>query len=325
MAVYTVLNREEVAAFIGPVGIGPLVSFEGVFAGIDNSNYFITTDQSDFRREERTAPLQHFVLTIFESIPAEKLSSYIDLTTLLNHRGLPVPCPITDSHGTAMHPLHGKPALLTPKIAGEAPLQPSPVQCRAIGKALAGIHRVTQDSNLQLRSRDLDWLAQQAGTLAARLPVDEQPLLAEVSRFQQLASQHPGLPQAIIHGDLFRDNTLFEGDNLNGIIDFNTAHYGYLLLDLAIVANDWCSDDEGRLLPALAEPLIDSYQRERPLQQAEKALWNDFLRLGAARFWVSRLAARHEASKPGELVETKDPDQYRAILKRRICEPETID
>ena len=46
MAVYTVLEQQEIAAFIEPFGIGPLLSFEGITAGVENTNYRITTDHS---------------------------------------------------------------------------------------------------------------------------------------------------------------------------------------------------------------------------------------------------------------------------------------
>ena len=68
MAVYTPLEREEIEAFTGSYGLGPLVDFEGVADGIENTNYFVATDESERATENFTDPTRHFVLTIFENI-----------------------------------------------------------------------------------------------------------------------------------------------------------------------------------------------------------------------------------------------------------------
>ncbi|MEM6583970.1 MAG: phosphotransferase, partial [Pseudomonadota bacterium] len=277
MAVYTVLDQVEVATFVDSFGLGQLVSLEQILSGADNSSFFIVT-QSSAEPDRAPDGMGQFVLTLFESIPEERLTPYIELTRILHEHDLPVPCPICDSDGKAVHRVHGKPAVLTPRIAGQAPSHPGVAQCMALGESLAAIHQVTQNANLAVQGRDLDWLAAQAHELAARLPASELTLLGEVQHFQQLAERHPTLPQAVIHGDLFRDNTLFIGDRLQAIIDFNTAHNGPLILDLAIAANDWCSDPEGRLVPSLSESLVAGYQRVRPLLEVEKKLWSDSLR-----------------------------------------------
>ena len=66
------------------------------------------------------------------------------------------------------------------------------------------------------------------------------------------------LPTGIIHGDLFRDNVLFDGDRLTGLLDFHHASKGWLVYDLAVTANDWCSDTDGAL---------DEGQGQRPARR----------------------------------------------------------
>ena len=48
-------------------------------------------------------------------------------------------------------------------------------------------------------------------------------------------------PTGFIHSDLFRDNTLFQGDQLQGILDFYELNQDEWLFDIAISINDFCT------------------------------------------------------------------------------------
>ncbi len=325
MAVYTVLERQNIIAFIAPFGIGPLIDYEGVAAGTDNTNYFIRTDQSALSSEARTEPFRTFVLTLFENISAGELVFYSDLSTALNHYPLyplPIPCPLTDADGKSLHWIAAKPALLVPKVNGKHPEQPSLAQCASIGQTMAHMHQCCLDLKLtHCGPRSPQWLQALAQTLHPTLPTEEQTLLAIIPPFFAKVASYPDLPQAVIHSDLFRDNVLFEGDQLKGIIDFNHAGSDYLLMDLAITVNDWCSDAQGHLIPALRDKLVSAYSEVRPLSTNEQKLWHDFLCVAAARFWASRLATKQQDLlnvEPGRLGEYKDPNVYKTMLLCRL-------
>lgn len=329
MAVYTVIDRDDVEAFIEPFGIGPLIDYEGVAAGIENSNYFLSTDQSNHPSELRTEPVRHYVLTIFETASVEELEFFVELTTFLSLKGLPVPCPCKDADGVAIQRLQCKPALLVEKMPGQHPDNPSPRQCQTMGKTLAEVHLACLSADFKHRgSRSLDWLQQQADAMSPQLEKTDRELLDEIPRLIQQCKDHPDLPRAVIHGDLFRDNTLFQNDDLTGLIDFNSAGEGFLMYDLAVVINDWCSQPSGELDQELVSAMLTAYQQVRPFTADEKTLWPDFLSLAAARFWVSRLAVQLSAEPnqlPGGLVEHKDPHVYKTLLLQRLHDPHHID
>ncbi len=322
MAVYTPLEPQQVATFIKPFGIGELVDMEGVADGVENTNYFISTDHAQLISEERNNPIQYYVLTLFESLSSAELAFYVDFTDLLGNEGLPVPSALRDSNGVAIHSLAQKPALLLPKLAGAHPAVPSLEQCTAIGQALARLHRVSQASAYYHHgTRDLAWLAASAETMTNDLEPHDADLLGSIRQAQQAVADSAGLPQAVIHGDLFRDNCLFEGDELTGLIDFYSASTGHLLLDLAVTVNDWCSMADGSLDLERCHALVSAYRQRRPITDNEREHWNHFLILAAARFWLSRLNARlhpGESAAEGRLVTLKDPAQYRDILRDRV-------
>lgn len=323
MAVYTTLDRDEITAFIEPFGIGPLLEYEGVAAGIENTNYFLRTDRHDPTDEDHIRRPGEYVLTLFETQPLEDIRFHVQLTQLLARRGLPVPAPIADSNGQALHTLLGKPTVLIPRIRGHHPKTPTTTQCHAIGSTLAQIHRVALDAGLQHPGhRSLAWLEQTAASVRPFLSPEETALLDQ--QLQEL----PGLqtlPQSIIHGDLFRDNALFDDNQLVAVIDFFSAGSGYLLLDLAVVANDWCYQAGEGLDTHRLAALLSGYQLKRSVGVNERVLWPQLLQLAALRFWVSRLQARHapeQRRRPGTLVALKDPSEYRNILQWHCQNPQ---
>ena len=128
------------------------------------------------------------------------------------------------------------------------------------------------------------------------------------------------MPQGSIHADLFHDNALFDGDRLGGIIDFDYACYGTLIYDLAVIMNDWCLLADGQLDAGRMESLLQAYHQVRPLQDREHEALPLMLRVGALRFWLSRLNDLN-FPLPGELTFSKDPDEFRNMLMLRRDSP----
>lgn len=333
MAVYTVLEREQIETLIKPFGIGPLVDFQGVSEGLENTSYFFSTDHSALAAEELSAPIQHYVLTVFEELTMAELPFYIDLTRALNESGLQVPCPLCDYNGSALQRVAEKPALIFPKISGTHPSAVSNQHCLAMGEALAKMHLLSQtlalnNTNQGISCRGSQWLQDSAEQLSAVLDTDDQALIQQalapylaLIRKNDDSQEGSALPCGIIHNDLFRDNTLFEGDQLAAIIDFYSATEGYLLIDLAIVVNDWCSKEDGSLDQQRYDALMTAYTQQRPFSTEEKTHWHTVLAVCACRFWMSRLLIQHfsrNEHRQGCLVPHKDPEEYKRILEHHL-------
>jgi len=340
MAVYTVLERDELEAFIQPFGLGPLIDARAVADGVENTTYFLDIDNSTPADETSTAPVRHFVLTVFEEITFDELPFYVGVTTALSEAGLPVPCPLRDYNGVAIKQIQGKPALLFPRVEGRHPRQADAAKCRIIGDMLARMHAAGRTLHANRKGQTFNgcrsprWVLEAVPQVINMVSADDATLMRdEAARLAQLLPQLETLPQGIIHNDLFRDNTLFvatsrEGGSdaaLSGIIDFYNAAQGPLLMDVAIAVNDWCSRDDAQLDPALTSALLAAYAAVRPFTREEATLWPAVIRAAALRFWVSRLVSARTAAKTGGLVARKNPDEYRAILvaRRNACLPLT--
>lgn len=321
MAVYTVLDEQTLRELTARFDAGRLLSFSRISEGIENSNYLIAVAQPGAENTRK-----EYVLTIAESQNLQDIEFIARLTNLLRDQGLPVPAPIANAHGQRVLLIEGKPCVLVPRIEGRHPLHPSVRQCEAIGIALGRLHAVTLASGLRHPGhRSLDWLMDLASQVRGELTHQELDLLdREVAAAKRLIRAGNDLPKAIIHGDLFRDNTLFLGDQLIGIIDFFSAGDGFLLFDLAVVANDWCTTAGHRPDPTKTRALLTGYASRRPPLARETGYWNDFLRLAALRFWVSRLAERQKrrgAPATGAFPTGKNPSQYKDILLGHTLQP----
>jgi Ser/Thr protein kinase RdoA (MazF antagonist) len=90
-----------------------------------------------------------------------------------------------------------------------------------------------------------------------------------------------GLPRGVVHHDAHCWNVLFQDDRLVALIDFDDAHEGYLLADIARLIATWAADLSTSNPLDLEKSLqvVREYQRHRPLTEAERELLPDFLLL----------------------------------------------
>ncbi len=307
MSVYTAVPRARLETLLTCFQAGRLVSVAGIAGGIENSNFFVTTGHSEM------------VLTLFEHLEFEQVAGYMHLLDWLSERGLPVPRPFEDRKGQLIRVVEGKPAAFFPRFPGAIRQAPAAAHCAAAGAALGRLHRAGLDyPALWANPYDLQW----ARDMAAHLPDGGPPLLRDELAYQAELDRR-GCPKGLIHGDLFRDNVLFEDERVSALLDFYNAGRDLLIYDLAITVNDWCVEADGELDPQRVAALAQAYHRERKIRREELRIWPAMLRAGALRFWVSRLRDQH-FPRDGALTFQKDPEVFRQMLQRRMAAPERV-
>ncbi len=309
MSVFTSVSVQELQVWLQDYAVGEVVELKCFSSGITNTYYFVTTTQGKY------------VLTLFEHNTLEELPYFIDLMSHLSAHGVPCPQPIVNNTGISLHMLNGKPAVLISCLNGRDISSPEPRHCAEVGTVLAKMHLAGQSfvenviDQPHRNPRDIDWRIRTAEQVMPHLALADQALLKDTLAFQATLDVS-ALPKGIIHADLFRDNVLFDGDKVGGLIDFYYACNDVLAYDLAITVNDWCVQADGTLDDARLHAMLEAYQAVRPLTEAEYSAWNSMLRIAALRFWLSRLYDKIYP-QDGELTHAKDPDHFKNILKLR--------
>lgn len=328
MAVFTTVGREVLAGWLDRYEVGVLLDFEGIPSGIENTNYFVAVAPAGAPAPAgRVRP--QYVLTLFERLSAAQLPFYLQLMKHLAAAGIPCPDPVPARDGGLWSMLEGKPAALVTRLAGRSNMQPGPAECAQVGALLARMHLAAGSFHAdQPNLRGLSWWVDAAPKVRPFLAPGLQQALADEVRAQQRFAQDPAyarLPASAVHADLFRDNVLFDGATLSGVIDFYFAGVDTWLFDLAVTANDWCGDDaSGEFVPARLDALLSAYRAHRELTDDERRAWPLMQRAAALRFWLSRLYDLH-LPRPAEMVTPKDPTHFERILVSRRIRPHMLD
>ena len=314
MAVYTEITDDEFTTFVSDYDIGRIVSLKGIAEGVENSNYLLQTDRTNY------------ILTIYEKRVAEEdLPLFLGLMDHLAARDFPCPTPIHGSDGAALRRLAGKPAAIVSFLAGLSVRRPTTDHCAQLGAALAQMHLagagfpVRRDNALSAPSwRPLfEGSRNRADTLEPGLA----DLIAqELSAIEQEWPRD--LPNGVIHADLFPDNVFFLDNRLSGFIDFYFACNDFYAYDVAVCLNAWCFETDGGFNITKARALLTAYRRQRPTTPAELAALPLLARGAALRFLLTRL---HDwlNQVPGALVRPKDPLEYwrKLMFHRGVTDP----
>ena len=274
MSVYTPLSHNQLATVLDGYGYR-LLAFRAASHGIENSTFLIEAEDS----HQQPAPL---VLTVFETLDHNALTPYLALLRHLAKQALPVPAPLQNHDGHDQITVAGKPAVLMPRLPGEHDFAVDLDRCRQVGALLARLHQC-------------DTRALQA------LPDERQRLERLATHLHQLPDEHREGATALlsdwqarptgttlIHGDLFRDNLLWQQGRISALLDFYNACLDYPEYDLAVTLNDWCVDSNGKPVAEREQALLESYREFGG--QVDDSLLLEALAVAALRFWLSRLA-----------------------------------
>jgi homoserine kinase type II len=280
MAVLTRVAESEARAFLDAYDAGDLRTLEGLACGSVNSNFCVETDGG------------RLFLRLYEERDLRGARHEAEMLTRLAHAGVPTPAPLRRRDGGLVSVLSGKPAALFPWREGTMRCQAgvTAADARSVGAALARVHLAGADEVCdagRFRFSDL------AGRLDRIATSGDARFAALVPRLRSAlerthAARDPALPVGLTHGDLFRDNVLWDDRGaIAALLDFESACQGTFAYDLMVTVLSWCVGDA--LEPGLARSMREGYEGIRPLSEREKQGLHAEAAFATLRFTVTRI------------------------------------
>jgi homoserine kinase type II len=302
MALLTPMTLDEAKAIGVSYGVS-VTAFEALTAGSVNSNFRLETTERG-----------RLFMRVYEEQAAEGARAELGLVRELARYGVPTPPPLTRPNGeyTAEH--RGRPVGVYPWIDGEILRQRlvTAEVARKLGEALGRLHRATPQLTSIPRGRF------DTGSIALRLDriertseafaPDARRIRARLEHYLARASSE--LPRGVIHGDLFKDNVLWQGGEIAALIDFESASEGVFAYDVMVCVHAWCYAEAFR--PELVRALLSGYASVRPISRLEASALVDQGALAALRFATTRITDFALRAAPGQ-TPLRD---YRRFLAR---------
>lgn len=302
MALLTALSPAEAQGLLDGYGL-ELLKLTPLAAGSVNSNFFIDARPAEEKESDKRRAL---FARIYEEQGAAGAAFELLLSEALDAAGLPVARPIRRTDGSLFASHQGKPFAMYERLTGEVMCQQMVTKERAfsVGAALARVHRAPL-YDLQVGPSRFDF----DGILQRLIRVRESgrnDLLPAVERLEALTEKLRGarrsdLPQGLIHGDLFRDNVLIGGEEVLGLLDFESASRGPFVFDLMVTILAWCFGT--RLKSDLVRAMVEGYTTVRPLERLEQESMVLEGSVACVRFATTRLTdfslRTPEGEKPG--------------------------
>ncbi len=311
---FTVLGPDEVASIADALALGAVVSWRAIAAGTINTNLELVTT------------LGRTFVRVNEGKAEVDVAWEARLIGALAHAGVATPPPLPARDGRPYARLPGTQGGVAKWVSAFpwrdgvhlGPGEVTATHARRLGEALARLHvaglavpeawrrgSIYDHEHLVARHRRIATAAMgsDAGLVRASDVLDDELQLAGAA-----AAVRRRATTGIIHGDLFRDNVLWEGEQVTALLDFEQASGGSLAYDLAVAINDWCWDGAPRI--ELAAALVAGYGAVRPLAAEDRAALPIEIRAAAARFTITRITDVY-------LARVANPDKdFRAFLAR---------
>jgi homoserine kinase type II len=278
MALITPLSLDEARRALAAYGI-ELAQIEPLAGGSVNSNFRLRTTEG-----------QTLFARIYEEQAAGGAAAELAVVAELARAGVPTPAPLELLAGGAVGAHGQKSVAVFPWVEGEMRCQRavSAEDCTRLGAALASLHRAPIE-RVPAGRFGIEALEQRLDRIEREAPAELAAAAGQIRlRLRHYAAlRDPALPSGLIHGDLFRDNVIWQGEEIAALIDFESASRGPYLYDLLVCVHAWCFSE--RFDAVLVRALLSGYHAVRPLSPAELAAAPVEAALGALRFATTRI------------------------------------
>ncbi len=274
MVLYAQLDKSAVESLARRFGIDDITAFSVMDGGRENTSYCIETSSGKY------------VLTLCDQKSLKQATNLANLLVYLTDHGIRTSRVVAPPKEPIVLLHDEKPVMLKRYVDGDITANLTGNLLVQLGEEMARLHKIPAPAYLpqlfpygrsyfpEVIDSNLDhayigWLSEKNSYLEKRIP------------------QH--LPMALIHGDVFFDNMIVQGDQLMAIIDFEEACHYYRSFDLGMVIVGACRDRQDISFEKAGQ-FIRGYQKETTLQSIERDTLKAFAVYAAVAtsFWRFR-------------------------------------
>jgi homoserine kinase type II len=309
MAALTPLSMADAKALFAEYDLGEAcdgMEVTTVTAGTVNSSYAV-----------RFGETRRFV-RIYEEQDHDGARTEAARLELLAGRGVRTPAPLRRRDGAFVGTMHDKPVVVFPWRDGEMRCLASvmPADAHRVGVALAELHRAGADISVavgRFEPSDLEVrLDRLAGVPFPAIASQAGPLREKLAHWVE--KRDASLPRGFVHGDVFRDNVLWNGEGeISALLDFESASLGVLAYDLMVTVLAWSFRDG--LEEAIARGIVEGYETVRVMGEDERAGLLAEGCVAAVRFAITRLTDAELRAAEAGVAPRRDKD-WRRFAKR---------
>jgi len=274
MGNYTNLTSKEAKEILTFYSLGELLDISPLSLGISNSNFKLTTSKNGLEND--------YLLKISNDKNQEELIGEQQILDYLQKIKFSFSiCPLSNLKDNKIFTYKNYIGAVFPFIKGHPPT-PGNKTCQEIGRALALLHSTKPPEENILRKH------QQIGFEAPHIfnfqqnekcPKEYKEYFHKIFPKNLRPFMEMTFQEGIIHGDLYYDNTLFRGDELVTLLDFEQSGIGPLILDIGISISGSCLNDN-QIELSLIDSFLKGYESIRILPDNEKFHLNTSILLG---------------------------------------------
>ena len=292
MAIYTELDLDDIQRLAARYGLGPVSGVEELKGGQANSSYVLSTAEG------------RFVLSVCDEKSFSEVEQLTGLLVHLEKNGFPTTRATALKEGGFVTDHQGKPVYMKAYLEGTVPKGLTPAMAHNLGRRMARLHGLEPPPEIPGRfAYGLESFGQ---VIESQADPDYCDWLADKKDYLEKAIA-PDLPRRLIHGDIFDDNTIYDGQKLVAIIDFEEACHYFRAFDLGMCAIGACTTG-GWLDLAKTKAMVEGYLEAGHLEDREKERLKAFVIYGAAATSMWRFK-QYNIVIPGHPM----ADHYRAM------------
>jgi homoserine kinase type II len=274
MAFYARLDRAAVQGLARRFGIDDITAFAVMDGGSENTNYCLETNSGKY------------VLTLCDQKSLKQATNLASLLVYLTDHGIRTSRVVVPPKEPFVILHDQKPVMLKHHVDGEIAANLTGDLLVQLGEEMARLHEISAPSylprsfpygrsyfpevfNSNLDHAYIDWLSEKNSYLQEQIPQN--------------------LPMTLIHGDVFFDNLIVQGERLMAIIDFEEACQYYRSFDLGMVIVGACRNRQGISFHKVRK-FLRGYQNDITLESVERESLKAFAVYAAVAtsFWRFR-------------------------------------